>query len=597
MENLIRMPESEAATLNRTDASIAAHPARVWSWPYVVPPVVYVLAIWLTNAYYMGDTLFYSTLIGRVVSGGSYQAWEASGNYSLWEFGHLLWRPLGVLLLPLFAPLVRNSFGGEITVAATYMLVVLNWLSGLATVVLLNALARRVCRQAWVAVAVTVAFIFTQCFLNYTQTGCSYVPGLALLLLGMYLAVRAGERPERALRLSIFAGIALAGCVALWVPFLWAVPTAVVAPLLIGGFERTRLRVAVQSSLTFGALMLLLFGGIAIGLGLHTPAEFKAWVAASSHGIANRGVPQVVFGFARSFINMGGDNVAFKRYLLHDPYSPVSFFDLLRLSLWKLVFFYLFLAAITVGLTRAKRGWQTLALLLVNAVPVLVFALLWNGTPMERYLPLFPALFLALARVLDDGRVWMWLRVSAAGFVVAMILTNFGALSRSSLARQHEATAARVREVQPLLNSQSLVLVGKDKLEDFIRDVPFNPVNYHNDLRIHSFLPLGFPQLTAWRQDVARRTLAAWQSGGSVFVSRRMFAERPRPEWEWVEGADARLSWKQIYEFFSQLETGQAFGGEDGFVLLARTPKNEQFLTQVAASQTTTQDDRSMLVR
>jgi hypothetical protein len=68
-----------------------------------------------------------------------------------------------------------------------------------------------------------------------------------------------------------------------------------------------------------------------------------------------------------------------------------------------------------------------------------------------------------------------------------------------------------------------------------------------------------------------------------VFVSRRVFAQRPRPEWDWVEGADTRVSWAHVYEFFAQLETGQAVGGEDGFVLLPRTPKNEQFLTQVAA--------------
>jgi hypothetical protein len=157
----------------------------------------------------------------------------------------------------------------------------------------------------------------------------------------------------------------------------------------------------------------------------------------------------------------------------------------------------------------------------------------------------------------------------------------------------------RVRELQPLIKPQSVVLVGKDELENFVINFPFNPINFHNDLRVHSFLPLGMPQLTAWREDVARRSLAAWGAGADVFVSRRVFSERPRSEWDWVEGADPRVRWQQVYEFFAQLETGQAVGGDDGFVLLPRTAKNEQFLNRVAAPQTpeATPHDRSMLVR
>src|SRR5262249_1855457 len=58
----------------------------------------------------------------------------------------------------------------------------------------------------------------------------------------------------------------------------------------------------------------------------------------------------------------------------------------------------------------------------------------------------------------------------------------------------------------------------------------------------------------------------AWDSGGDVWLSRRLLAEAPPPEGAWVEGDDARVSWAEIRRFFSNLDVGQAVGGEDGFV-------------------------------
>jgi hypothetical protein len=236
-------------------------------------------------------------------------------------------------------------------------------------------------------------------------------------------------------------------------------------------------------------------------------------------------------------------------------------------------------------------------LLLVSGLPVLGFALAWQGTVMERYLPWFPFLFPALAYSLSEGRAFRAGKAITLAFVAVMIVANFASMHKTVLERREEAAAVRVREMQPLIKPQGIVLVGKDELENFVRDFPFNPVNHHNDLRVYSFLPLGMPQLASWREDVARRTFKAWREGGDVFVSRRMFAERPRPEWEWVEGADARVRWAEVYEFFAQLETGHAFGGEDGFLLLPRTPTNEQFLSRFAAPETATTHDSARLVR
>lgn len=572
----------------------------------LVPVVVYVLATWLTNASYMGDTSFYGAMVANVVGGKSYQLWETTGNYSLWEFGHLLWRPAGIAAFPLLRPLARLSTGPDFSPNAIFVMVALNWLAGLLCAVLMHALVRRVCRTGWVVYLTTVAFVFSQAFLNYTQTGCSYVPGLAFLLLGLFLLVRDGEQVERPVRTALLAGLALAVSVGLWVPYLWAMPAAVLAPLLLYGWkggeswkDGKQWRLSIYAALAFGLFTGVLFIAVAVGIGIYSVGGFREWVLASSHHLVqNRGLPQVVFGLARSLVSMGSDNVSFKRYLLQDPYSPVSLADLFRLSLWKLALCYLFFAAVFLNLSRSSFGRRLLLLLIVSGLPVLGFALAWQGTVMERYLPWFPFLFPALAYSLSEPRAFRAGKAITLAFVAVMIVANFASMRKAVLERREEAAALRVREMQPLIKPQGIVLVGKDELENFVRDFPFNPVNHHNDLRVYSFLPLGMPQLTSWREDVARRTFKAWREGGDVFVSRRVFAERPRPEWEWVEGADARVRWAEVYEFFARLETGRTFGGEDGFLLLPHTPANEQFLSRFAAPETaTTTHDSARLVR
>ncbi|HLL74677.1 MAG TPA: hypothetical protein VK421_05385 [Pyrinomonadaceae bacterium] len=554
--------------------------------PALEASAVYALATFLTDAFYMGDTSFYSLMVANVAAGKSYQLWEATGNYSLWEFGHLLWRPLGVAVFPLLRPLARLSVGPDLNPAAVYTMVALNWLAGLSSVLLMHSLLRRVCDSEWIVRLTTVAFVFTQAFLNYTQTGCSYVPGLALLLLGMYLLVRGAENGSPPWRAAVLAGLAFAGAVGLWVPYMWAVPAAIAAPLALYGWRRPQLwRLSIYAVVASVLLGGALFVGAAFGIGIRSPGGLREWVVASSHHLAlNRGLPQVVFGLARSFISMGSDNVVFKRYLLGDPYSPVSLADLFRLSLWKLALFYLFLAAVVANSSRSPLGRRLLGLLALGGVPVLGFALAWQGTVMERYLPWFPFLFLAVGHSLASGKAFRAGKAITLIFMAGMAVTNFAAMWKPALDRRQEATAARVRELQPLVRPQSIVLVGKDELENFVRDFPLNPVNHHNDLRVYSFLPLGMPQLAAWREDVARRALAAWGAGGDVFVSRRVFAERPRAEWEWVEGADPRVRWSEVHEFFAQLETGRAVGGEDGFVVLPPTPKNEEFLRRFATA-------------
>jgi hypothetical protein len=556
----------------------------------LVPLIAYALATWLTNARIMGDTVYYVDSILRVRAGGQkFSYWEPLGNYSFFEFGHLLWRPFGYLVAVLCEPLA-GVFGGAAATdgraRVTLVLVGINWLAGLACVLLWQGLLRRLRVSGWASVAATISLICAHGFLNFAQTGSSYIPALASLLLGMYVLARAGARVEAGSvwPAALLAGGALGCAVGFWFLFALAIPAALLLPLIFFGDERRRRLLIAATAVSCAAFVLSMYLFVVmLGLGITDVATFKAWVVSSSHGLANnRGVPQVVLGLARSFIEIGNDHLIFKRFLLRDPYNVVSLFDLFRLSLWKLGLFYLAFAAVVFALLRERAGgWRVLALFGLSGAPVLAFAGLWQGTPTERYLPFYPAFFLALAYALRSGARARWVRPVVLAFMVLSVVSNLSALSVRRLNRVPEAVTARTRELMPLLKPQSIVVEVLEELNELQWAYPLHPLN--RVLRVYSAISLGATNTAEWREDFARQTLLVWRDGGDVWLSKRVLEPRPRAESSWVEGADPRVRWTDIPAFFSQLEAGQTTGDRDGFVLVARTPRNEQFLSALAA--------------
>src|SRR6266550_6632519 len=64
--------------------------------------LLYLLAAFFTGSYFMGDTVDYAQAI---------VAHAAGRDYFFWEFGHLLWRPLGFALFQIAAPITRAFVG------------------------------------------------------------------------------------------------------------------------------------------------------------------------------------------------------------------------------------------------------------------------------------------------------------------------------------------------------------------------------------------------------------------------------------------------------------------------------------------------------
>lgn len=526
----------------------------------------------------MGDTVDYAIAIIERAAGR---------DYFFWEFGHLLWRPLGFVLFKVSAPLTGRFVGGSGQASAVLVLIGLSWAGGLVSVLSLYGVLNRICRTKLPIIFTTLAFIGAQAFLNYFHTGAPYIPGLGLLLLGMYLLVANGRKDKPSLLSGIFAGICLAGSGLLWFPFVLAIPAALLAPLLLLGFTKQRLKLCLLAAIAGAVVGAGVYFAVMAHIGIHNTQEFRAWMDKTSRttGSSNRGVSRAAFGFARSFINMGNDGMLFKRYLLHDPFNPVSVLDLVRFSLWKLLAFYVFVAALLLSLLTSTNGRRMLLLFMLNVLPVIAFAIYWQGGDPERYLPLYPMFFIGLGWVLDSGETRRLFKYPLVLFVIAMLATNGFMLAKRRLNAQQEVSAARIRELSGILKPNSWVFTAnwQDDLVNFNRSFPLNPVNRSSNLRIGAFISPGEPEVARWRQDFSTRAQSIWANGGEVWISRRLFVERPRPEWNWVEGDDTRVSWPDLYRYASRLELGQSVGGDDGFVLVVDGERNRKVFEGVSS--------------
>jgi hypothetical protein len=533
-------------------------------WPFII----YLLAILLTDAYFMGDTDLYAQ---NIITGGR----------RLWEPGHLLWRPLGLFLWYVFGPVTSLVVGMDPHTNVILVLRAINLLAGLLAVFSLHRLLSQVNDNSWVINLVTIAFIFSQGFLNYAQSGTPYIAGLALLLLGLYLLLKSTNRASHASLISLFAGVSLASAVCLWLPYILVIPIAFVLPLFFFGVDRQRLWLLICAAVICSLIIAFTFVTVGLYLGINSPTAFGKWLTSASHGIAFGGIPRMLIGFPRSFINIGNDGILFKRFLLHDPYNSVSLFDLVRSSLWKLAMFYLFVLAIFVNLLRNRQRRQILYLALLGGLPVLAFAVYWQGGDMERYLALYPFLFVALLFSFVGNRSFVTLKYIMWFYLAVQILTNISAMSTVVLDRKQEREMVRVSELLPLLKPNSIVytLNRQDELFQINQRSPFSPLTKRYSMFVNALGGL-------WPRSFAERTLKIWQAGGDVWFSKRMLHPHPHPDWHWAEGAEQTRPWADIYAFYTQLETDKSVGGEDGFVLLAPSSRNRQLLLAIAGTTT-----------
>jgi hypothetical protein len=164
--------------------------------------------------------------------------------------------------------------------------------------------------------------------------------------------------------------------------------------------------------------------------------------------------------------------------------------------------------------------------------------------------------------------------------LAVMILGNVPEFAATRVRSEEDRAARRLSPLLPLRPASYVFVLSQDGIGSLRRNSPFHHINQGAGFEITSVY---MPMVTAhWKHDFATRVLSVWRDGGDVWLTTRVWAQRPEVEWGWVEGDDPNLSWNSIVDFFRSFDHGPAVGGDDGFVLLLGSARNQALLTSDA---------------
>jgi hypothetical protein len=550
--------------------------SRGFDWVATAVVLVgYALLIALTRTLDQGDTSVYGDALVNWVRGRPVTL-TPTGHpvWTMWEFGHPIWRPLAAAVLSVVHSDPARVTDGVLFEEAVRVLTWLSVLGGALAVGLFRAWVARVGVPRWTAVATTIAFAAASAFLGYAQTGSSYIPGVAMLLLGLWAL--AGDERESDRSAIAIASVGFALAVLLWVPLVLGVPAAALSAIILRGDTPRRRRVALAVCVVSALITIIVMMPIAALAGVRSISGFRTWIAESQHGISGiGGLQRAIVGLARSLVSMDRLGLVAKRYLIHDPFNPTTLGDVARAGLFRLVALYALLGAMAIALAVRPAGRRALGLLVATAIPVVGLALKWQGGDLERYLAMFPALFLGVAVLLSllapRART-----AAAAAVALSVVALNVPAISRAKRDNECATLTARVRSVprEPAKPTLMFTPHELDEISTYRNRCPdAELLKDATAPRVLGFVMANYDLAAAWRSELARRADSVWAEGGHVWISRRAFVAAPPRSWKWAEGDDPRLHWKEFPEYFTQVDVGPPVGGEDGFVELLPTPR------------------------
>jgi hypothetical protein len=544
---------------------------------------LFLVVLFFTEPAYLGDTARYISEIQNHRA----HLFTASQD-PFWDFGHPVWRPLVNTLFDWTGNAIETRRGGTEFQAMAWLMIAINIVATGAAVILLWIFLKSH-SNAWAASIATAAFLCTNAVLDYSRSGAPYIPALACLLLSLCLMRRASTDHHPAI--AAFAGLSLGASVVFWFPFVLAVPAA----LLYAAHQfkappiRARVQLAAAVVLFCGLAVALTYGVVIHKRQIHSFAQLKAWITSSRNSVTQTDkLKRAVSGLPRSFIDLGDDTLLLKRYVFHDPYTHVDLVHILSATgTIKLILFYIYAGALVFLLGRKPGGRRILSLLAAAAVPVLVFAVvLFEPGGTEKYMPAYPFFFLAVAWALligDRRNPAVW--IMSAFLIEVICLGNIYAKEDSHRTGAYRAYLARMDALDSRAHPDSMIAVINfwDPLYRVpalrLLDTQAQPRN----LWVYDVIEVASARVFHWRREFARDALARWSQGKQVWISSRLLADRPSPEWKWVEGDTGRIKWTALTEFFRSFDIQARVGASDGFVLLANDPRNTGRLREFAA--------------
>lgn len=533
------------------------------------------LMFWLSEPRFYADTANYALHITEHWSETS-----APGADPLWDFGHVLWRPFGYSLWklaggPVSSDPLLQAARTLIGISITF------WFLGL---VLFYRLCANYTSKPWAAFAATFGLFATHAALNYAKAGTSYVPGMVCQIAALYwlekqLRQGDGERWSAGLMAGLFLGFAIT----FWFPYCLTTPAVLVFALLYRSGSRSARAVLILRSAAACALFVFAIYAIAIAANHITSLDLAhQWYLRSQYGKSQtRGYLRVLTGLPRSFFWLGDTGVLWKRLLFRNGLGAhgLSAVWLIGQIAWKLFAVYAFILLLMAGLARVRTARMAVLVLVTAAGPILFFAIvLFEAGPPERYLPVFPMLFLCVAHLLGavERRFYS---IGAVCFIGIMLSANGFALNRFSSHSRWARTTAKISALTQLSSPNDLLILVsfQDDINRMLEERPFDPLMRRLP-RTYVAAELQSSRTLTWRGDVARLVLETWKTGHQIWISKRLLASHPKPEWNWVEGDDARIRWADLPAYFSRLQPASDCCGEDGFVLLDQSPENIKFL-------------------
>jgi hypothetical protein len=534
----------------------------------VLTLAVLFLALW-TRPQYDADALDYAAQ--------AYAFLEHPGlaeTRGILEFGHLLWRPLAVVATVLSRPLTVGWIHLEPHLAPLAALMALSVLFTWLGALLLYRIARVLSGSPSAGIAVVLLFLTANGVVLYIRSGFAYVPCIALELMAANLLVAPPSWLAVRHRLrALLAGSALAASICVWTPGLFALPGLLVWAFLLErdrafGIETVLWTVLLTGWAFAAAILVSRFGSW---------RQISEWINQSSHEWAQtQKLARLATGLPRSLIAIQDEALLLKRLYFHDPYAPVSWMRILTGAAWKPPLFALAMGALGWILAKTAEGRRLLIANLCGWIPLIVFAVavFEPGSP-SRFCPAFALLFPALAyaaRSISWRSAAHWV---LALFFVAMVAVNLSYTSPVAWQARDRATLQRLEAYHRVWQPASvLVLLSpRDPIWIFHRVYPFHPLGRIPFRFADAFEPAN-AHTPVFRQDFARQVLETWRAGGEVWISRRVMAERPQPEWEWVEG-DSSAHWRDLSAYYRQFATDAETGGEDGFLRVSASPENQ----------------------
>ena len=535
--------------------------------------VGYLLLLAITRTVDQGDTPVYAADIVAALHGD---------RRAMWDFGHVLWRPLGFGIMRLVSSAAGNQ--EALYVTAVHLLTWLSVVAGAMGVFFFRLWLGRLDVPRLPAAVATVGFFSAAAFVGYAQTGSSYVPALSMLVLGLY-ALAADGRAKSSTTIAL-ASVGFAGAALLWAPMVLGVPGAALSMIALRGVDRRRVVTALLACVISGSVTLLVYAVVVDAAGLRSVHDIQQWVSSSSHGIVGAGgVPRAIVGFARSVINTGQLGLIVKRLMIHDPYNGATWSDVMRGGLLRLLAFYALVGVTCLTLALRSTGRRVLLFMACSAAPVLGLALHWQGGDLERYLAFFPALFAGVGFMMALVAVRSFAAIVPIG-VAAMCLVNASAIARSKATRECTELTNRVTSVPRSPSGPTLIISphGLDEIVMMNVRCPTSPLVAANDApEVRGLVMSNSSYSYVWHEWLATQAKVVWDSGGRVWISRRAFASAPNASWRWAEGDDPKLHWRDFPTYFSNVDVGPPVGGADGFVELLPTERTRSFIAANAS--------------